>query len=128
MAVSFDLEKNKQVVRDFLELAFNQGKPEIAVGKYLGDTYIQHYELIGDGPEAIVEFAREHAAIDVKLDIKQIMAEDDRVLVFSHVTMRGNERGTATFDLFRLENGIIVEHWGLDKPVPERTVSGRSVF
>lgn len=128
MTASVDLEKNKQVVREFLDLAFNQGNPELAVDRYLGDTYMQHYELIGDGPEAIVQFAREHAAIDVKLDIKQILAEDDRVMVFAHLTMRGNERGTASFDLFRLENGIIVEHWGVDKPVPERTVSGRSVF
>lgn len=122
------LEKNKQIVKDFIDIAFIQGKPDVAVSKYLGDTYIQHYQLIGDGPAAIVEFARKNAGTLVKLEIKQIMAEDDRVMLFSHFVTRGNERGAAVFDIFRLENGIIVEHWGIDTPVPERTVSGRSVF
>jgi predicted SnoaL-like aldol condensation-catalyzing enzyme len=37
-----DLEQNKQTVRAFYEEAFNDGDPEGAVQRYLGDRYVQH--------------------------------------------------------------------------------------
>ena len=37
-----DIERNKQTVVEFYELAFNAKQPEQAVEKYLGPQYIQH--------------------------------------------------------------------------------------
>lgn len=48
-----DLEQNKETVRAFYELAFNQKKPEEAVARYVGSTYIQHNPMAGDGPSRL---------------------------------------------------------------------------
>jgi predicted SnoaL-like aldol condensation-catalyzing enzyme len=45
-------EHNKQLVRDFYELAFNQHKPTEASKKYIGDKYIQHNPHVPNGAEA----------------------------------------------------------------------------
>ena len=53
-----DLEQNKQTVRAFYEEAFNDGDPEGAVQRYLGDRYVQHNPQAADGPEAFIGFVR----------------------------------------------------------------------
>ena len=50
------LEANKRAVLEYYELAFNEGKPEEAVEKYLGDRYIQHNPQAADGAEAFIGF------------------------------------------------------------------------
>jgi predicted SnoaL-like aldol condensation-catalyzing enzyme len=51
-----DLEQNKETVRAFYDLAFNQKKPEEAVARYVGSTYTQHNPMAGDGPQPFIEF------------------------------------------------------------------------
>jgi len=38
------------------------------------------------------------------------------------------DRGRAIVDIFRVENGKIVEHWGVTQDVPEETASGNTMF
>jgi predicted SnoaL-like aldol condensation-catalyzing enzyme len=42
--------------------------------------------------------------------------------------MLPDPRGAAVVDIFRLENGLIVEHWDVLQPVPENTVSKNPMF
>lgn len=44
-----DLDQNKQIVREFYELAFNGKQPAEAVERYVGSTYIQHNPQAPDG-------------------------------------------------------------------------------
>lgn len=50
-----DLQENKDTVRAFFDLAFNQREPEEAVARYVGSTYIQHNPAAGDGPAPFIE-------------------------------------------------------------------------
>jgi hypothetical protein len=50
-----DLDQNKETVRAFYELAFNDKKPEEAIARYVGSKYIQHNPMAGDGPGPFVE-------------------------------------------------------------------------
>lgn len=45
-------DKNKKLVRDVYELAFNQHKPTEAAKKYIGDKYIRHTPNVPNGAEA----------------------------------------------------------------------------
>ncbi len=54
----------------------------------------------------------------------------------SHYTGRKRDRGDdcapgsgAVVDIFRLEDGVIVEHWDVgQRPIPEKSVNGNSMF
>lgn len=124
------LEVNKRVVKEFFDLAFNKKKPEEAAAKFLGASYTQHYPLAADGPQAFVGFATwlTQTNPELQVEIKKIVAEGNLVTLFSNFKMKPDDRGMASFDMFRLEKGKLVEHWGIDVPVPEKTTSGHPVF
>jgi len=64
-ATMSDPKTNTDTVRAYYELAFNEGKPEEAVAKYLGDRYIQHNPQAADGAEAFIARLRERIEGDV---------------------------------------------------------------
>lgn len=125
-----ELDTNKSVVKEFYDLAFNKKKPKEAADKFFGASYTQHYPLAADGPQAFVEFATWFTQTnpELKVDIKKVVAEGNLVTLFSHFNMKPGDRGLAAFDMFRLEKGKLVEHWGFDIPVPEKTTSGNPLF
>ena len=51
-----DLERNKQNVKAFYELMFNECKPREAIERYAGAEYRQHNPHVGDGKEAFIEY------------------------------------------------------------------------
>ena len=73
-----DLERNKRVVVDYYQTAFN-GDPEKAVADHFGPRYIQHNPDAADGPEAFIGFVRwlRGEYPNLKLDIKRVIAEGD---------------------------------------------------
>jgi predicted SnoaL-like aldol condensation-catalyzing enzyme len=125
-----DPRTNSEIVRAFYELAFNEGKPEEAVERYVGDRYVQHNPQAADGAEAFVGFVRwyrgEHPELHV--DIKRTVAEGDLVVTHSLITTGPGDRGTAAADLFRVEDGRIVEHWDVLQPVPETSANDNTMF
>lgn len=114
------LAANKRLVYDFWREVLEANHFELTE-KYLGESYIQHNPNIPDGRAAFVEFfSRRRDALDIQPRIKSplvaIVAEGDLV-VLSFVHRGGNlidpkSRFTTTwFDMFRVVNGRIVEHW-----------------
>ena len=128
--MSNDLERNKQIVREFLDLAFNQKNPEHAVARYVGPYYRQHHPEAGDGAGPFIEFAKGfgQAFPALRFDFKRFVAEGDLVAVHLHIIPQPGARGTAVMDIFRLENGKIVEHWDVLQDVPEKAANDNTVF
>jgi predicted SnoaL-like aldol condensation-catalyzing enzyme len=125
-----DLESNKQTVRAFYELAFNDKQPEAAVERYLGSYYTQHNPMAGDGPGPFVEFVKAYTGQfpELHVDIKRVIAEDDLVVTHGLIKTSPGDRGTAAADFFRLEDGRIVEHWDVLQPVPETAANDNTMF
>ncbi|HYF11042.1 MAG TPA: nuclear transport factor 2 family protein [Actinomycetota bacterium] len=121
-----DLEANKQAVRSFYELSFNGKEPEEAVARYVGDRYVQHNPQAADGPEAFIGFVR--AFPELSVEIKRIVAEGDIVVTHGVVKFSADDRGTVAADLFRLEDGKIVEHWDVLQPFPEESANDHPMF
>ncbi|HVL97715.1 MAG TPA: ester cyclase [Egibacteraceae bacterium] len=118
-------ERNKQTVVAYLELALNDKQPAQAAEAYLGSHYIQHNPQVADGADAFVEFVTGFTQQfpDLHLDIKRVIAEGDLVATHGLLTVAPADRGTAVTDIFRLEDGKIVEHWDVMQPVPEEAAN-----
>ncbi len=121
-----DLERNKQTVVEFYELAFNGKEPERAVENYVGSRYIQHNPQAPDGPEAFIGFVK--AFPEASVDIRRVLAEGDMVVTHSLLKFTSDDRGTVAVDLFRLEDGKVVEHWDVLQPFPEESANPHPMF
>lgn len=123
------LEINKQNVIEFYDKAINQ-KDFDAASKYLGSRYTQHNPTAADGPEglkAFIQFLKENYP-NAHSEIKRVFAEDDYVILHVHSIREPGTRGRAIFDLFKLENGKIVEHWDAVQDIPEKSANQNGMF
>jgi predicted SnoaL-like aldol condensation-catalyzing enzyme len=50
------------------------------------------------------------------------------VIVHVHAVREPGTRGLAIFDLFKLENGKVVEHWDTVQPIPETAQNNNTMF
>ena len=65
---------------------------------------------------------------DFRMETKRLIAEGDYVVAHNHLIRKPGERGTAVVDIFRLENGKIVEHWDVVQEVPETSANHNTMF
>ena len=123
------LERNKQTVIDFYDKALNQKDFE-AASKHFGSRYIQHNPNAPDGIEGFKGFLQflKDKFPQSRSEIKRSFAEGDYVIVHVHAVREPGTRGNAIVDLFRLENGKIVEHWDVVQPIPEKAANANGMF
>lgn len=115
-------EANKQVVKDLLEKVFMQGEMD-KIATYINPTnYIQHNPNVPDGLDGLDQAMQMMAKQGMTMEydtIHKILGEGNFVLAMSEGKLGGNP--TAYYDLFRLENGQIVEHWDVIAPIPPQS-------
>jgi predicted SnoaL-like aldol condensation-catalyzing enzyme len=123
------LETNKRTVLAFYEAGLNQKDFE-AASKLIGDRYVQHNPRIADGIDGFRAFVGglKETFPGLRADIKRIFAEDDYVVAHVHGVRVPGQRGTAIVDIFRLEDGKIVEHWDVMQPIPENAENPNGMF
>ncbi|MDO5608031.1 MAG: nuclear transport factor 2 family protein [Capnocytophaga sp.] len=116
-------EENKTLARNFVEDILVNGQMEKLAGYFDGDNYIQHNPGIPDqlsGLGATLE-ALAKQGIFMKYDkIHRVLGEGNFVLVVSEGHF--GESHNSFYDLFRIENGKIAEHWDTIEPIaPKET-------
>lgn len=122
-------QSNKQTVIAYLEQAINARQPAEAAAAHLGRSYIQHNPQVADGADAFVGFMTGFTQQfpELQLDIKRVIAEDDLVVTHSTLRLHPGDRGSAVMDIFRLEDGRIVEHWDVLQPIPDQAANPNSM-
>lgn len=114
------LAANKRLVYDFWRTVFEGGQVD-QTPKFLAEGYIQHNPRVPTGRAAFVEFLQKFSKpkpveTRVKAPLVSIVAERDLV-VLAFVSEQPDPKSPGTtykttwFDMFRIENGRIAEHW-----------------
>ena len=114
------LQRNKKFVYDMWREFLEGGHLELAE-KYFAEDYKQHNPNAGTGRKALVEFfskfSKPQAIADsIKAPVVAIVAEGDLVTLsfvreLPDPTDKSTTYTTTWFDMFRIENGKIAEHW-----------------
>ena len=111
---------NKKLVFDMWRAIIQGGHTEMAE-QYFTKDYIQHNPNVATGRDAMVEYMKKTRkpkpiADKILFDVISIVAEGDMVMIATVSKEDDEEKPGATwlgthFDLFRIENGKIAEHW-----------------
>lgn len=128
-ADSNDLEANKKLVVAFYNAAINQKDYDAAI-QYLGDEYKQHNPTAADGKaglKAFIEFLKARYPAQ-RGEIKRVIAEGDLVALHVHSTRGDGTPGRAIVDIFRVENGKVVEHWDVIQDIPQKPANSNGMF
>jgi predicted SnoaL-like aldol condensation-catalyzing enzyme len=101
-----------------------------AVEKHLSARYVQHSSLAEPGREALKGFLRRvrRETPNATQTIHRAFADGDHVIVHVHVVRRPGDPGLAVVDIFRCENGEIVEHWDVIQDVPAEPINPNGMF
>ncbi|MEM7439888.1 MAG: nuclear transport factor 2 family protein [Pseudomonadota bacterium] len=112
-------EANKAKVLDLMNRVFIKGE-DVDITQYINPAkYLQHNTMAGDGLEGLGKLMKEMAAKGIKMvytDVPLVVAEGNFVLTGAEGKF--GDKPTAFYDLFRLENGLIVEHWDVIADMP----------
>ena len=122
-------EANRKAVLTFYEKGLNQKDADGALA-YVGDRYVQHNPNAADGPEGFkkfIGFLREKFP-NSHSEIKRSFVDGDYVILHVHAVREPGTRGNAIVDIFKLENGKIVEHWDVVQPIPETPANNNTMF
>jgi len=124
-----NLEINKKNAIEFYRMSYN-GDPRKAVELYVGNEYIQHNPLVGDGIEPFIEYfekmAKEYP--NKKIEFVRAIAEGYMVALHTHQKWPGDEE-YVTMDFFRFDkNGKIVEHWDSMQQIPKVSANGNTMY
>lgn len=119
-------EENKQLVRNLLENALMRGGDPSKIDDYISkDTYIQHNNEVEDGLENFKKLASMPNRPLNYEEIALLVGQGNFVATLSRANWNDGKinQDYAQVDLFRIENGKIVEHWDNKEPVPENDVN-----
>lgn len=112
-------EANKAKVEEFITRSLINHE-EVTITDYISpETYIQHNPMVADGLDGFGAFMAQMAEQGIAMEydtIHKVIGEGNFVLAMSEGSFGGEAQ--AFYDLFRLEDGLIVEHWDVIAPMP----------
>lgn len=115
-------EANREVVKNFLYDVIQGNRPEKTPDYFDGDTYLQHNTGIADGLSglgaALAALAEQNIQM-IYTTVHQVLAQGNFVLAVSEGTFGGAP--TSYYDLWRVEDGKIAEHWDVMETIADKS-------
>ena len=114
-------EENRDIIKNFLHDVMQGKAPEKTPSYFDGDTYIQHNTGIADGLSglgAALEALGKQGIQMIYEKTHQILAQGNYVLAVSEGTFGGVP--TSYYDLWRIENGKVAEHWDVMETIADK--------
>ena len=115
-------EENRKLVEDFLYDVMQGNNLDKTPDYFDGDTYIQHNTGIADGVSglnAALDAMAEQGISMVYDEVHMVLAQGNFVLAVSEGTFGGEP--TSYYDLWRVENGKIAEHWDVMETIADQS-------
>jgi len=103
------MRSNKEIITEFYETVFNKWDLS-QLDRFMKDDYKQHSPEVADGKAGFIEFFNGFLAMKPHAEFIHIIEEGDLVCVFFRCTF-ANGAVVKVFDLYRLEDGMLAEHW-----------------
>lgn len=113
-------EENRELVKNFLYDVMQGNRPEKTPDYFDGDTYIQHNTGIADGLSGLGAALAAMAEQNIQMiynTVHQVLAQGNFVLAVSEGTFGGAP--TSYYDLWRVEDGKIAEHWDVMETIAD---------
>lgn len=120
-----DLDKtaaNKALIAELVQTVFIDGKTDQIANYISTETYLQHNPSVGDGLEALGAALAGMAEAGTPMIYEKnhaVFGEGNFVLTVSEGVFLGNK--VAFYDLFRVADGKVVEHWDAIEQIPPRS-------
>lgn len=121
--------ENKALVTDFVQTVLQGGDASNITNFISTETYIQHNANIADGLDGLGAALAAMAEQGIEMKYSEthlVVAEGNFVFTASEGTFAGAP--TAFFDLFRVEDGLIVEHWDTMSEIPSEMAHDNGKF
>jgi len=115
------MKSNKEKVVELLK-SIETGNNE-PVGYINPEKYIQHNQGIKDGLQGFGEVLQQLPAGSAKVNTVRVFEDGNYVIAHTDYNFFGPKIG---FDIFRFEDGLIVEHWDNLQETATETKSGRT--
>lgn len=115
-------EANRELVKNFLYDVMQGNRPEKTPDYFDGDTYIQHNTGIADGLSGLGAALAAMAEQNIQMiynTVHQVLAQGNFVLAVSEGTF--GDAPTSYYDLWRVENGKIAEHWDVMETIADQS-------
>jgi predicted SnoaL-like aldol condensation-catalyzing enzyme len=122
-------ERNLKAVLDFYEIVIN-GQEYSRTDEFVDKNYIQHKPEVETGPEGLLDFVRGIYAQSPnhRAEIVRSFVDGDYVILHVHIINGVEASDIAVMDIFRVDNGMLMEHWDVACPVPETSRNINGVF
>lgn len=121
-----DLEKteqNKETVKGFITDVLMNGRSEKTTDYINPEKYLQHNSAVADGLDglgAALKYFAENGLVMEYSKVHKVLGQGNFVLAMSEGKFGAGEH-VAYYDLFRLEDDKIVEHWDVIQPIPAQS-------
>lgn len=112
---------NKEKAKALVE-SIETGNPE-PIGYINPDKYIQHNLAVGDGLTGFAEVMKQLPEGSARAKVVRHFQDGEYAFTHTEYNFFGPKIG---FDIFRFENGLIVEHWDNLQEIATKTASGRT--
>ncbi len=130
------VEANKIATRKALELLFSSDIPfeekQRDIRQYISpEKYVQHSPELANGLQTLLDLVQtfDHDCPGYSIDVKRVFGEADHTVAHCHYRFGADDQlGKAIVEIFRFEDGLMVEHWDVIQDVPATNANGNGMF
>ncbi|HEO8418109.1 TPA: hypothetical protein VBX77_000068 [Yersinia enterocolitica] len=122
-------QSQKETAISFLKLVAST-KVREAFQNYIGSDFRHHNPYFNGDADSLMIAMEENAVRNPykNLEIKLVIQEEDKVVVYSHIKQHPEDLGGAVVHIFRFQNEQIIELWDIGQPIPEDSPNENGMF